>query len=138
MSTPIPIWEWPGQRLPNAISPTGKGPVATRGGQVIVMRPGDTVYTPPGEWHWHGAAPDHFTTHLAMWEAPDPADGTAETEWGEHVGDNELPPRRRAGVTLAISDTARRHHDALFPGHVSTMAVTSPPRRCASSWAPKP
>jgi quercetin dioxygenase-like cupin family protein len=21
------------------------------------MRPGDTVYTAPGEWHWHGAAP---------------------------------------------------------------------------------
>ncbi|WP_345570210.1 hypothetical protein [Nonomuraea rosea] len=30
--------------------------------------PGDTVYTPPGEWHRHGAAPDHFMAHLAMWE----------------------------------------------------------------------
>jgi quercetin dioxygenase-like cupin family protein len=25
-----------------------------------------TVKAPPGEWHWHGAAPDHFMTHLAM------------------------------------------------------------------------
>lgn len=25
---------------------------------------------PPGERHWHGAAPDHFMTHLATWEAP--------------------------------------------------------------------
>src|SRR6476620_3414705 len=46
----------------------GIGLVQSRGGQVVVMRPGDTVYTPPGEWHWHGAAPTHFMTHLAMWE----------------------------------------------------------------------
>ena len=47
----------------------GVGLVGTRDGQVIVMQPGDTVHTPPGEWHWHGAAPDHFMAHLAMWEA---------------------------------------------------------------------
>ena len=53
------------------------------------MRPGDTVYTPPGEWHWHGAAPTHFMAHLAMWEAPEPNSGEPETEWGEHVTDAE-------------------------------------------------
>ena len=62
----------------------GVGLVQARGGEVVVMRPGDTIYTPPGEWHWHGAAPDHFMTHLAMWEAP--ADG-AESEWGDLVTD---------------------------------------------------
>ena len=62
------------------------------------MRPGDTVYTPPGEWHWHGAAPTHFMTHLAMWEAPDPASGQAETEWGEQVTDDEY--RVPEGVKL--------------------------------------
>ena len=67
----------------------GIGLVQSRGGEVVVMRPGDTVYTPPGEWHWHGAAPTHFMTHLAMWEAPDPGSGQAETEWGEHVTDDE-------------------------------------------------
>ena len=38
-------------------------------------------------WHWHGAAPDHFMTHLAIWDGL--ADGQAgpETEWGEHVND---------------------------------------------------
>ena len=64
----------------------GVGLVQARGGEVTVMRPGDTIYTPPGEWHWHGAAPDHFMTHLAMWEAP--ADG-AESEWGDLVTDEE-------------------------------------------------
>jgi quercetin dioxygenase-like cupin family protein len=34
----------------------GIGIVATRE-QVIIMRPGDTVYTPPGQEHWHGPHP---------------------------------------------------------------------------------
>jgi quercetin dioxygenase-like cupin family protein len=58
--------------------------VQARDGDVREVRPGETVYTPPGEWHWHGAAPNHFMTHLAMWEAP--ASGT-ETEWGDQVTD---------------------------------------------------
>ena len=64
----------------------GVGLVQARGGEVTEIRPGDTIYTPPGEWHWHGAAPDHFMTHLAMWEAP--AEG-AESEWGDLVTDEE-------------------------------------------------
>jgi hypothetical protein len=28
-------------------------------------------------------------THLAMWEAPEPGAGKAETEWGDHVTDEE-------------------------------------------------
>jgi len=43
----------------------GIGRIQARGGEVIEIRAGDTVHTPPGEWHWHGAAPDHFMTHLA-------------------------------------------------------------------------
>ena len=43
----------------------GVGRIQARGGEVIEMRAGDTVHTPPGEWHWHGAAPDRFMTHLA-------------------------------------------------------------------------
>ncbi|WP_371477055.1 cupin domain-containing protein [Kitasatospora sp. NBC_00315] len=65
----------------------GVGLIRSRGGEILVMRPGDTVHTPPGEWHWHGAAPDRFMSHLALWEAP--GNGGAETEWGEHVGDEE-------------------------------------------------
>ncbi len=64
----------------------GVGRIQERGGEVVEIRAGDTVYTPPGEWHWHGAAPDHFMTHLAIWEAP--AQG-AESEWGEQVSDAE-------------------------------------------------
>jgi quercetin dioxygenase-like cupin family protein len=56
---------------------------------VIVMRPGDTVYTPAGEWHWHGAAPERFMTHLAMWEAPAQDSEQPETIWGKPVTDDE-------------------------------------------------
>jgi quercetin dioxygenase-like cupin family protein len=64
----------------------GVGRTQARGADVLEIRAGDTIHTPPGEWHWHGAAPDHFMTHLAMWEAP--ADG-AEVEFGDHVTDEE-------------------------------------------------
>ena len=58
----------------------------SRGGQIIEIRPGDVIYTPPGEWHWHGAAPDHFMSHLAMWEVDD--EGSSAT-WGALVTDQE-------------------------------------------------
>ena len=62
----------------------GVGYVQARGGALIEIRPGDVIYTPPGEEHWHGAAPGHFMTHLAMWEGD-------ETKWGDHVTDEEYP-----------------------------------------------
>src|SRR3954454_17421189 len=37
-----------------------------------------------------------------------------------------LRHRPRAGACMAISDAARSNHDELFPGHVSTLAVTDP------------
>ena len=67
----------------------GVGRIQARGGDVLEIRPGDTIYTPPGEWHWHGAAPDHFMTHIAMWDAPAPDSGVPETEWGDLVTDAE-------------------------------------------------
>src|SRR5207302_10669398 len=46
----------------------GIGLVVKRDGTVIRMRPGDTVYTPPGQEHWHGATAGNFMCHLAMLE----------------------------------------------------------------------
>ncbi len=64
----------------------GIGLVQEREDEIKVLKPGDTIYTPPGVWHWHGASKNHFMTHLAIWEAPE--DGT-ESDWGEHVTDEE-------------------------------------------------
>jgi quercetin dioxygenase-like cupin family protein len=62
------------------------GLVQSRGGPLIEIRPGDVIYTPPGEWHWYGAAPDHSMTYIAMWEVR--AEGP-ETEWEALVTDAE-------------------------------------------------
>jgi quercetin dioxygenase-like cupin family protein len=67
----------------------GVGLVQARGGAIIEMRSGDVIHTPPGEWHWHGAAPENFMTHLALWEAPAPDANEDESTWGEHVTDEE-------------------------------------------------
>ncbi|WP_326721804.1 MULTISPECIES: cupin domain-containing protein [unclassified Streptomyces] len=64
---------------------SGTALIGTRDGTVIEAHPGDTVHTPAGEEHWHGAAPDRFMEHLAMWEGL--GDGSPETEWLEKVSD---------------------------------------------------
>jgi quercetin dioxygenase-like cupin family protein len=58
----------------------GIGLVQTRDGTVICMRPGDTVYTPPGQEHWHGATAGNFMCHLAMLEGIPGGDGTTWLE----------------------------------------------------------
>jgi quercetin dioxygenase-like cupin family protein len=45
---------------------SGTGTVVTRDGQVQLLQAGDVVYTPPGEEHWHGAAPDCFITYTSV------------------------------------------------------------------------
>jgi quercetin dioxygenase-like cupin family protein len=62
----------------------GEGRIQARGGERVTIRAGDVVHTPPGEWHWHGAAPDRLMTHLSLTEGV--AEGP-ETEWGEHVSE---------------------------------------------------
>ncbi|TGB10297.1 cupin domain-containing protein [Streptomyces sp. MZ04] len=59
--------------------------IGTRDGTVIEAHPGETVTCPPGEEHWHGAAPDRFMQHLALWEGT--GDDRPETVWLEKVTD---------------------------------------------------
>ena len=66
-----------------------------RDGAIIETHPGETVTCPPGEEHWHGATPEQFMEHLALWER----DGTdtAETSWLEPVTDQQYTrPRTNA------------------------------------------
>jgi len=67
----------------------GVGLTQVRGGEVVVIRAGDTVWCPPGIWHWHGGAADQFMTHLAIWDGIREGQDGPETEWGEHVTDAE-------------------------------------------------
>jgi quercetin dioxygenase-like cupin family protein len=64
----------------------GAGLVASRDGTVIRLTPGDTVWTPPGEEHWHGAGVGCMMSHLAMLEGTEDGDGTT---WLEPVTDQQ-------------------------------------------------
>lgn len=64
--------------------------IGTRDGAVVQAHPGQTVYTPPGEEHWHGATPEDFMTHLAMLEDTDDGDATT---WLEQVTDTQYNTR---------------------------------------------
>jgi quercetin dioxygenase-like cupin family protein len=48
---------------------SGMGWAQVWGGPVEEVRPGDVVWFPPGEKHWHGATPDEAMTHIAIAEA---------------------------------------------------------------------
>ncbi len=45
---------------------SGAGRVQTEGGESVTVGPGDVVYSPPGEVHWHGAALESFMMHLSI------------------------------------------------------------------------
>ncbi len=60
----------------------GRGLVQVRSEEIIELSAGDVVYAPDGEEHWHGAAPDHFMTHLSITEgAPRWGDRVTEAEY---------------------------------------------------------
>jgi quercetin dioxygenase-like cupin family protein len=63
----------------------GCGRAQRWGGPIEEIRPGDIVWFPPGEKHWHGAAPTTAMTHIAVQEH---VDGKA-VEWMEHVSDEQ-------------------------------------------------
>jgi quercetin dioxygenase-like cupin family protein len=46
----------------------------------VRLHPGDTVYTEPGEEHWHGAAGDQSVAHLAF--------SFGKTDWLEPVDED--------------------------------------------------
>jgi quercetin dioxygenase-like cupin family protein len=64
---------------------TGCGWAQREGGPVEEIRPGDVVWIPPGEKHWHGATPTTGMTHIAIQEN---VNGTA-ADWMEEVSDDQ-------------------------------------------------
>ena len=64
---------------------SGSGWAQREGGPVEEIRPGDVIWFPPGEKHWHGATPATAMTHIAIQEA---INGKA-VEWMEKVTDEQ-------------------------------------------------
>ena len=64
---------------------SGWGWVQSEGGPKLEIRPGDVVWCPPKEKHWHGATPTTAMTHIAIQEQ---LDGRV-VEWLENVSDEQ-------------------------------------------------
>jgi quercetin dioxygenase-like cupin family protein len=81
----------PGARTAWHTHPLGQSLVVTAGcgwsqrerGPVEVIRPGDVVWFPAGEKHWHGASATTAMSHIAVTEK---LNGVA-VDWLEHVSD---------------------------------------------------
>lgn len=63
----------------------GCGFVQSWGKPIVKIRPGDVVWCPPGEKHWHGATAKTGMTHTAILESLD----GKNVEWMEHVTDEQ-------------------------------------------------
>ena len=65
----------------------GSGWVQAWGQPAQEIGPGDVIWTPPGEKHWHGAKATTSVTHIAIQEA---LNGKV-VDWMEKVGDDQYP-----------------------------------------------
>ena len=63
----------------------GCGRVQRWGDHIEEIRSGDVIWAPPGEKHWHGAAPTTAVTHIAIQEQ---LDGKT-ADWMEKVSDEQ-------------------------------------------------
>ena len=63
----------------------GLGWVQREGGPIEEVRPGDVVWFPPGEKHWHGATPTTALTHIAVQESLN----GKNVDWLEKVEDEQ-------------------------------------------------
>jgi quercetin dioxygenase-like cupin family protein len=64
---------------------SGSGRVQTWGGPIQTINPGDVIWFPPGEKHWHGAAPTTSMSHISIVEH---LDGKS-ADWLERVTDEQ-------------------------------------------------
>ena len=83
----------PGARTAWHTHPLGQTLIVTAGlgraqrweGPVEEIRPGDVIWFPPGEKHWHGAAATTAMTHIAIVEQ---LNGKS-ADWMEKVNDDQ-------------------------------------------------
>ena len=64
---------------------TGLGWVQREGGPIEEVGPGDVVWFPPNEKHWHGASPKKAMSHIAIQEEKD----GKVVEWMEKVSNEQ-------------------------------------------------
>jgi quercetin dioxygenase-like cupin family protein len=64
---------------------SGLGWAQCQGGPIEEIRPGDVIWFPPGEKHWHGATATTAMTHIAITESLD----GKNVDWMEKVSDEQ-------------------------------------------------
>ena len=64
---------------------SGVGRFQTEGQKPVAIHAGDTIWIPPGERHWHGAAPDTAMCHISIQEALD----GRHADWEGPVSDED-------------------------------------------------
>ena len=64
---------------------SGLGLVQKEGGPIEEVGPGDVVWFPPNEKHWHGASPNKAMSHMAIQEEV----GGELVKWMEKVSDEQ-------------------------------------------------
>ena|SRR5215813_5207675 len=78
---------------------SGVGWVQSEGGPKVEIRPGDVVWCPPNEKHWHGASSTTAMTHIAIQEA---LNGKV-VEWMEKVSDEQYRVMRTQPVDAPLA-----------------------------------
>jgi 4-carboxymuconolactone decarboxylase len=81
---------------------SGVGRAQRWGDPIDEIRPGDVVWIPAGQKHWHGAAPTSGMTHIAIGER---LDGKS-VDWMEKVTDEQYAGPLRAKPAAAIPPAA--------------------------------
>ena len=81
---------------------SGRGLEVRRDGEGQILVPGDIVYTPPGQWHYHGAGPHSPMAHVAV--IPAVTVGASATWREEHDhGAGPDSPMAQVAVNLAVT-----------------------------------
>jgi quercetin dioxygenase-like cupin family protein len=77
---------WHTHRLGQTLIVTsGCGRVQREGGPIEEIRPGDVIWIPPDEKHWHGATVTTAMSHIAIQEKRN----GKTVEWMEKVSDGQ-------------------------------------------------
>lgn len=108
----------------------GTGRVQRWGDPVEEIRQGDVVWIPPGQKHWHGAAPNSSMTHIAITEQ---IDGKT-VEWMEKVSDAEYGALLRGQAASASTGPRPRPSQAAMGDFAPKLAEVTDNVLYADIW----
>lgn len=67
----------------------GKARVQQKGGKIVDLKAGESIYLPPNVAHWHGAAPDSSVVMLSVYPIGSKLDAGPEVSEPEYLGKSQ-------------------------------------------------